>query len=67
MAYTNYLVANKIVLMPVFGNGNDQKAREVLVECFPGRKVIGIPCVTLTEEGGAIQCALNSDQLFKWA
>jgi len=54
-AYSNYLVTNKIGLIPVFGNVNDQKARGVLVECFPDRKVIQIPCVTLTEEGGAIR------------
>jgi len=55
-SYTNYLVANNIVLMPVFGNVNDQKARELLGECFHDRKVIGVPCVTLTAEGGAVHC-----------
>ncbi len=55
-SYTNYLVANGVVLMPVFGNVNDQKAKDVLKGLFPGRRVIGIPCVTLTAEGGAVHC-----------
>ena len=55
-SYTNYLVANEVVLVPVFGNVNDQKAIEVLADCFPERKIVGIPCVSLTAEGGAIHC-----------
>ena len=55
-AYTNYLVANNVVLVPVFGNVHDQKATEVLGKCFPGRKIVGIPCVTVNENGGAIHC-----------
>jgi len=55
-SYTNYLVANGVVLVPVFGNINDQKARDVLKDVFPERKIIGIPCVSLTADGGAVHC-----------
>ncbi|MCF8070615.1 MAG: agmatine deiminase family protein [Desulfobacterales bacterium] len=55
-AYSNYLVANNVVLVPVFGHENDEKAKQVIADCFPGREVIGIQCVELTEEGGAIHC-----------
>jgi len=55
-AYTNFLLANNIVLLPVFGNVNDQNAKDVLSECFPDRKIITIPCVSLNENGGAIHC-----------
>ena len=55
-SYLNYLVSNGIVLVPAFGNANDVKAQELLGDCFPGRKVVPIPTVSLTAEGGAIHC-----------
>ena len=55
-AYTNYLVTNNLVLIPAFGNINDQKAQSVLADCFPDHTVVPIPTVSLTAEGGAIHC-----------
>ncbi len=55
-SYLNYLVTNNLVLIPAFGNVNDGKAQFVLAECFPGRKIVPIPVVSLTAEGGAIHC-----------
>ena len=55
-SYLNYLVTNNIVLVPAFGNVNDLRAQAVLEECFPERRIIPIPVVSLTAEGGAIHC-----------
>jgi agmatine deiminase len=55
-SYLNYLVTNDIVLVPAFGNTNDLRAQEMLADCFPGRKIVPIPTVSLTAEGGAIHC-----------
>ena len=55
-AYTNYLVTNGVVLVPVYGRPEDEEAKAILREHLPGREVIGIPTLTLTEEGGAIHC-----------
>jgi len=55
-AYTNYYVANGVVLVPVFGNVNDAHAKAIVGEHFPGRDIVGIDAVTLTEGGGAIGC-----------
>ncbi len=55
-AYTNYLVTNGVVLVPVYGRPEDQEAKAIIAEHFPGREIIGIPTLTLTEEGGAIHC-----------
>lgn len=55
-SYCNYLVANNLVLVPIFGNINDQKALDTLQEFFPERKVMGIPALSINEEGGAIHC-----------
>ena len=55
-AYTNYLVTNGVVLVPVYGRPEDERAKAILAEHFPGREIVGIPTLTLTEEGGAIHC-----------
>jgi agmatine deiminase len=55
-AYTNYLVTNGVVLLPVYGQREDEDAKAILREHFPGREVVGIPALTLTEEGGAVHC-----------
>jgi len=55
-AYSNFLIANGIVVVPVFGNVNDDRAKKIISEQFPDREIIGINCVALNEGGGAIHC-----------
>jgi len=55
-SYLNYLVTNEIVLIPAFGNAGDAAAQSILAGCFPHRKIVPIPVVSLTAEGGAIHC-----------
>jgi agmatine deiminase len=54
--YTNYFVANGVVVVPVFGNVNDDRAIKILQEQYPDRKVVGVNCVALFENGGGIHC-----------
>ena len=49
-------MTNGVVLVPVYGRKEDEPAKAILAEHFPGCEVIGIPTLTLTEEGGAIHC-----------
>ena len=55
-AYSNFLIANGLVLVPVFGNIHDDRALGIIGEQFPGREIMGIDAVSLTEDGGAIHC-----------
>lgn len=55
-SYTNYLVTNGLVAVPVYGCAEDERAKAMIAEHFPGRKVIGIPALSLNEEGGAMHC-----------
>ena len=55
-SYLNYLVCNGLLLMPAFGNRNDARAEETLAGCFPDHRIVPIPVVSLTAEGGAIHC-----------
>ena len=51
--YANYLVTNNQVLVPVYGQPqNDIKACELIGQAFPGRKVVGIDC-----QHGSLHCA----------
>jgi agmatine deiminase len=61
--YTNYYVANGVVLVPVYGNVNDERAKAVIGEQFPGRTVVGIECVGLAEGGGMIHCVTQQQPL----
>jgi len=64
-SYTNYLVANDVVLVPVFGNVNDDRAKKIIGEQFPGREIIGINCVALSENGGEIHCVTQQQPVGK--
>lgn len=62
-AYSNYLVANGVVLVPVFGHTHDGRAKAIIAEQFPDREVIGIDAVGLIEHGGAIGCVTQPQPL----
>ncbi len=55
-AYSNFLVANGVVLVPIFGHAHDERAKAIIADQFPNREVIDIEAVSLIEHGGAIGC-----------
>jgi len=55
-SYANFYIGNKVVLVPVFGHENDEKALKILQELFPSRKVVGINCNDLVYGLGTIHC-----------
>ena len=54
--YINFYVANKVVIVPVYGDINDVKAKNIIAEHYPDRKIIGIPAHIVAELGGMIHC-----------
>lgn len=54
--YANFYIANGAVLVPVYGDPNDEKALEVLRKVFPERQVIGLMARNLITGGGAFHC-----------
>ena len=46
--YLNYYVGNDVVLVPIYGDVNDQVAMDIIAELYPTRKVVGINCLTLS-------------------
>ncbi len=55
-SYANFYIANAAVIVPVFGDVNDNKALEILQKCFPDRKVIGINSVDVIWGLGSWHC-----------
>jgi agmatine deiminase len=55
-SYLNFYIANRSVVMPVFGSPHDDEALAALFEIFPGREVIGVPAKVFLHEGGTIHC-----------
>jgi len=55
-SYLNYLVANGVVLVPIYGDPNDDRALKILSEQFSNREVIGIDVRKIYENGGMIHC-----------
>jgi len=55
-SYLNYLVANGVVLVPIYGDPNDDRALAIIGEQFPDREIIGIDARTIYENGGMIHC-----------
>jgi agmatine deiminase len=55
-SYANFYIANRIVLVPTFGDRNDRVALNTLARLFPDREVIGIPCRDLVLGLGTLHC-----------
>jgi len=61
--YTNYYVANGIVLVPVYGDVNDAIAKSIIAEYFPDREIIGIPAYGVAELGGMMHCVTQQQPM----
>jgi agmatine deiminase len=55
-SYANFYVANGVVLLPVYGQANDERAVDTLQRLFPDRRVVPIDCEPLVWGMGAIHC-----------
>jgi agmatine deiminase len=55
-SHLNYLVANGVVAVPVFGSPTDEPALATLEQAFPGRQVVPVDCGTLVRGRGGLHC-----------
>ena len=55
-SYANFYIANKSVLVPVYGHSNDKRALSILEPLFPKREIIPIPSTTLIWGLGGVHC-----------
>ncbi len=61
--YANFYIANNVVLVPVYGDINDARAKSILAEQFPTRNIFGIPAWATAELGGMMHCVTQQQPL----
>lgn len=54
--YANFLVINEAVLVPTYDDPADAIALARLQSCFPGREIVGVPCLPLIHQYGSLHC-----------
>lgn len=54
--YTNFLITNNKVLVPVYNTPEDAYAIKQFKSCFNTRKVVPINCEALISQGGSLHC-----------
>lgn len=59
-SYLNFYIANGVVLLPIFGDSQDDEVIERFGKWFPGRKICPVPCKDLVFGQGGIHCITNT-------
>jgi agmatine deiminase len=62
-SYVNFYLVNGGVIMPAFDDPNDEQARSVLGQCFPGRDIMQIEALDIVEGGGGIHCITQQEPM----
>jgi len=60
-SYINFYLANGGLVMPAFDDPHDERARNALAECFPGRDILQIDALDIVEGGGGIHCITQQE------
>lgn len=55
-SYANFYIGNAAVVVPTFRDKNDDKALDILQNCFPDRKVIGLDSTDIIWGLGSFHC-----------
>ncbi len=56
LTYTNSVIINKTVLVPIYNLPTDQQALDIYVEAMPGYTIQGFDCNSIIGQLGAIHC-----------
>ena len=62
-SYVNFYLVNGAVIMPAFDDRNDEPARVLLAQCFPGRDIVRLEARDIVEGGGGIHCITQQEPL----
>lgn len=55
-SYANFYIGNKYVVVPTFRDKHDDRALDILQQCFPTRKVIGLDSTDIIWGLGSFHC-----------
>jgi agmatine deiminase len=56
-SYMNFVIANNVVIVPVFGTQHDDDGVAAIAELFPGHAVIGLMADAVLAGGGGFHCS----------
>ncbi len=62
-SYANFYIANNVVVVPIFQYKKDDVALNIIQQCFPSRKVIGINSVDIIWGLGSFHCLSQQEPL----
>ena len=58
-----HYIANKSVIVPVFQTDRDEKALQIIQDCFPDRTVVGIDSLDIIWGLGSFHCLSQQEPL----
>lgn len=61
--YVNHLAVNGAVIVPSFGDAQDERARGIIADLYPGRDVRLVPSRAIFRQGGGIHCITQQEPL----
>ena len=61
--YTNYYIANTVVLVPNYNDPNDTVANAIIGDLYPNRNVVGIDCRNMLSVGGMVHCVTQQQPI----
>ena len=62
-AYANFYIANKSVIVPTFRCNKDDRALQIIQDCFPDREVVGIDSTEIIWGLGSFHCLSQQEPL----
>ncbi|WP_209331566.1 agmatine deiminase family protein [Lunatimonas salinarum] len=62
-SYANFYIANACVVVPTFRDKNDDRALEIIQDCFPDRKVVGVDSLDIIWGLGSFHCLSQQEPM----
>lgn len=62
-SYANFYISNKHVIVPTFRSEKDDKALQIIAQCFPNREAVGIDSTDIIWGLGSFHCLSQQEPL----
>jgi agmatine deiminase len=62
-SYANFYIANNSVIVPTFRSKKDDKALQIIQNCFPGRQIVGIDSTDIIWGLGSFHCLSQQEPM----